>query len=124
MVILSSMGLLRSTGRRPEKISISRTPNEYTSLLDVSFRVLVYSGSIYPAVPLTWVTTCVSFSSGLTILANPKSDTLALKFSVSKIFDDFTSRWMTCFSVKIIENIRLILYRKKLSELKNNFAKS
>jgi len=52
-------------------------PKEKTSLFGVSWYVLRYSGSRYPAVPFTFVDMCVFSVSLGPLLANPKSDTFA-----------------------------------------------
>lgn len=49
--------------------------------------------------PFTLVETCVLSESESPSRANPKSATLARMLSVRRIFDDFTSLWIICFSV-------------------------
>lgn len=74
--------------------SSNTTPKLYTSDLAVSWPVLWYSGAQYPYVPITLEETCELFPIGPS-LANPKSDSLALKSWSSKMFEDFKSRYMT-----------------------------
>lgn len=67
----------------------------------MSWYVLRYSGSMYPAVPLTWVEIWVAVGSSDN-RAKPKSATLAFRFSVIKMFDALMSLWIIGLSVLII----------------------
>ena len=102
IVTLSLISLFASIGCLPVMSSTSNTPKEYTSLFSVSWYVLRYSGSKYPAVPLTWVETCVTLESSRTRRANPKSATFARSLSVIRMFVAFMSLWIIGASVSYI----------------------
>ena len=68
----------------PDRSCSATTPKLYMSLAQVSLECVMYSGSIYPMVPLTSVNTLVSSISS--ILAKPKSDSFGALSSVSKMF--------------------------------------
>jgi hypothetical protein len=85
----------RSTGGRPVTSSTRRTPKEYMSLLSVSWYVLRYSGSTYPAAPFTGVASDPAEPEpDAATPAGPKPATFAVRASVRNTPDERTAPWM------------------------------
>lgn len=74
--------------------SSKTTPKLYTSDLNVRLPVLTYSGAECPYVPTTLEGAELALSLPAS-LASPKSESLGLKSSSSKMFEDFRSLNMT-----------------------------
>ena len=85
---------------RAHRISNNTTPKEYTSDFLVRRRSKNYSGSKYPKDPFTAVLTC-ALSLSVHALDRPKSETLAINLSSSRMLVVLTSRWMIPCSVPV-----------------------
>jgi len=84
-------------GGRPVTSPTRRTPKAYTSLLSVSWYVLRYSGSTYPAAPFAGVASEPEPEPEpeAAVPASPKPATFAVSESVSSTLDDWMPPWMT-----------------------------